>query len=97
MLLNIFLNALVLGFIVLIITKGQNRPDISILLGLPIGLSFLSGILFLFLGYFSIIISFGISVFALRWAFDLTTRQSLTATSIWSVWLLVYAIVRSIL
>jgi hypothetical protein len=94
MLLNIFLHALVLGIIVLIVTKGQNRPDISILLGLPIGLSVLSGFLFLFLGYFSIIISFGISVFALRWAFDLTTRQSLTVTSIWSVWQIVYTIIK---
>jgi hypothetical protein len=94
MLLNIFLNALVLGIIVLIVTKGQTRPDISILIGLPIGLSVLSSLLFLFLGYFSIIISFGISVFALRWAFDLTTRQSLTVTGIWSVWQIVYPIIR---
>lgn len=97
MLLNIFLHALVLGIIVLIVTKGQNRPDISILLGLPIGLSFLSGLLFLFLGYYSIIISFGISAFALRWAFDLTTRQSLTVTSIWSIWQIVFTIIKDIL
>jgi hypothetical protein len=94
MLLNIFLDALVLGIIVLIVTKGENRPDISILLGLPIGLSVLSGFLFLFLGYFSIIISFGISVVALRWAFDLTTKQSLIITSIWSVWQIIFAIIR---
>jgi len=93
MLLNIFLHAIVLGIIILIVTKGQNRPDISILLGLPIGLGVLSGFLFLFLGMFSIIISFGISVFALRWAFDLTTGQSLLITGIWSVWQIVYAIV----
>jgi hypothetical protein len=93
MLLNIFLHAIVLGIIILIVTKGQNRPDISILLGLPIGLGILSGFLFLFLGMFSIIISFGISVFALRWAFDLTTGQSLLITGIWSVWQIVYAIV----
>ena len=93
MLLNIFLHAIVLGIIILIVTKGQNRPDISILLGLPIGLGVLSGFLFLFLGMFSIIISFGISVFALRWAFDLTTGQSLLITGIWSVWQIIYAIV----
>jgi hypothetical protein len=92
MLLNIFLHAIVLGIIILIVTKGQNRPDISILLGLPIGLGVLSGFLFFFLGMYSIIISFGISVFALRWAFDLATKQSLIITSIWSVWQIVYAI-----
>jgi hypothetical protein len=93
MLLNIFLHAIVLGIIILIVTKGQNRPDISILLGLPIGLGVLSGFLFFFLGIYSLIISFGISVFALRWAFDLTTKQSLIITGIWSVWQIVYAIV----
>jgi hypothetical protein len=93
MLLNIFLHALVLGIIVLIVTKGENRPDISILLGLPIGLSVLSGFLFLFIGYISVIISFGISVFALRWAFDLTTRQSLLVASIWSIWQILYALI----
>ncbi len=92
MLLNIVLHAIVLGIIILIVTKGQNRPDISILLGLPIGLGVLSGFLFFFLGMYSIIISFGISVFALRWAFDLTTKQSLIITGIWSAWQIVYAI-----
>jgi len=51
MLLNIILNALILGIIILIVTKGQNKPDISILLGLPIGLGILSEILFCSLEY----------------------------------------------
>ena len=91
MFIEIFLHALILGIIVLVVTKGQNKPDISILLGLPIGLSILSSFLFLFLGYFSIILSFAVSVYALRWAFDLTTKQSLIITSIWSVWQIVYS------
>ncbi len=92
MLLNIILNALILGIIILIVTKGQNKPDISILFGLPIGLGILSGILFLFLGIFSLVISLGIAVFALRWAFDLTTNQSLIVTGIWGAWQIVYSL-----
>jgi presenilin-like A22 family membrane protease len=91
MLLNIFLHALVLGIIILIVTKGQNKPDISILLGLPISLGVLSGILSLFLGLFSLVISLGIAVFALRWAFDLTLKQALIVTGAWGVWQLLFS------
>ncbi len=93
MLLNIFLHAFVLGIILLIVTKGQNRLEGSILLGLPIGLGILSGILFLLLGIFSLVISLGITVFSLRWAFDLSINQSLIVTGIWGAWQIVYAII----
>jgi uncharacterized membrane protein len=74
------------------VTKGQNKPDISILFGLPIGLGILSSILYIFLGIFSLIISLGISVFALRWAFDLTTKQSLIVIGFWGAWQIVYSL-----
>jgi presenilin-like A22 family membrane protease len=94
MLLNIILNALVLGIIILIATKGQNKPDISILFGLPIGLGILSGILFLFLDLFSIVISLGIAIFALRWAFELTTKQALIVTGAWGVWQILFSMIK---
>jgi hypothetical protein len=92
MLLSTLLNALVIGVSVFIITKGQSLPDLSILIGLPLGLGLLSGILFLLLGFFSLIISLGIAVFALRWAFNLETKQSLIVTGIWCVWQTIYAL-----
>ncbi len=93
MLLNIILNALVLGIIILIVTKGQNKPDISILFGLPIGLGVLSGILFVFFGLYSLIISLAIAIFALRWAFDLTTQQALIVTGAWGAWQIIFSLI----
>ena len=93
MLLNIILHALVLGIIILIVTKRQNKPDISILFGLPIGLGILSGILTLFLGLFSLPISLGITIFALRWAFDLTTKHAIIVTGVWGVWQILFSMI----
>ena len=86
------LNAVVLGVIVLLVTKGHNKPDVSILLGLPLGLGLLSSVLFLFLGWIAIILNLGIAIFVLRWAFDLSTRQSLLTTGMWGVWQIVYSL-----
>ena len=88
---GMILNAVVLGVIILLVTKGENRPDISILLGLPLGLGLLSSFLFLYLGWIAIVVSLGISIFALRWAFDLSTKQSLVTTGAWGVWQIVYS------
>jgi hypothetical protein len=93
MLLGFFLNALVLGIIVLIVTKGESRPDISVLLGIPVGLGVLSVLLFFFLGIFSLIIVLGIAIFALRWAFDLTTKQALIVSGLWGVWQVIYSLI----
>jgi hypothetical protein len=85
MLFNIFLNAIVLGITIYLITKGETKPDISILIGLLSGLSILSGLLSLFIGIFFLIVAFAIIVFAIKWAFDMTTKQSLLTTGIWIV------------
>ena len=92
MLFNIFLNALVLGIIIYFVTKGQTRPDISILLGLPIGLGILGGVLSLFIGMFALIISFGITIVALKWAFSMSTKESLITTGIWILWQAIYSL-----
>ena len=93
MLLNSVINAIILGIVILIVNKGQNVPDISILLGLPIGLGLLSGFLILLLGIYSVAIIFGIALFALRWAFSLTTKQAVTVTGIWCAWQIAYAFI----
>ncbi len=92
MILSMLLNAVVLGVIVLLVTKGANRPDITILLALPLGLGLLSSLLFFYLGWISIAVSLAIAIFALRWAFDLTMKQSLISTGAWGVWQIVYSL-----
>ena len=93
MFLNSILNAIILGIVILIVNKGQHVPDISILLGLPIGLGVLGSILMLFFGFYSIVIIFGIALFALQWAFSLTTKQSVTVTGVWCAWQIVYTLI----
>ncbi len=91
MFLDLLLHAVVLGVIVLLVTKRQNKPDVSILLGLPLGLGLLSATLFFYFGLISIVVSLAIAIFALRWAFDLSTRQSLITAGIWGVWQVGYS------
>ncbi len=93
MFLNSILNAIILGIVIFIVNKGQNVPDISILLGLPIGLGVLGSILMLFFGIYSLIIIFGIALISLKWAFSLTTGQSAIVTGIWCVWQVVYTFI----
>lgn len=97
MLFNIFLYALVLGVIIYFVAKGQTKPDISILLGLPLGLGILGGVLSLFLGMFALIISFGITIVALKWAFSMTTKESLITTGIWIVLQAIYSVAGELL
>jgi len=97
MLFNIFLNALVLGIIIYFVTKGQTKPEISILLGLPIGLGIIGGVLSIFLGIFSLIISFGLTIAALKWAFSMSTKESLITTGIWIVWQAIYTFAAELL
>jgi hypothetical protein len=97
MLFNIFLNALILGIIIYFVTKGESKPDTSILLGLPLGLGILGGILSLFIGYFALIVSLVITIFALKWAFSMSTRQSLITTGIWILWQVIYSVAGELL
>ena len=93
MILGILLNAVVLGVTVLLVSKGEKKPDVTILLALPLGLGLLSSLLFFYFGWVSIVVSLAIAIFALRWAFDLTTNQSLITTGVWGVWQVVYSLI----
>ncbi len=92
MILGILLNAVVLGVTVLIVSKGEKKPDITILLALPLGLGLLSSLLLFYFGWITIVVSLAIAVFALRWAFDLTTNQSLITTGVWGAWQILYSL-----
>jgi len=97
MLFSIFLNALVLGIIIYFVTKGQTKPEISILLGLPLGLGILGGVLSIFIGMFALVVSFGITIVALKWAFSMSTKESLITTGIWIVWQAIYTVAGELL
>ena len=93
---NVLVNAIVLTIIIWLVLRGEDRPNTSGLLALPLGLSILALVFSLllggveFIGRLYLIAVFAVSVFSLRWSFDITLWQSLLVSGIWIAWLVLY-------
>lgn len=93
---GVLINTIVLTIIIAVILRGEDRPDTSGLLTLPLGLNILALVSALligkvpFIGELHWILVFVVSVSLLRWIFDITLKQSLLVGGIWMGWMLLY-------
>ena len=100
---NVLVNAIVLTIIIWLVLRGEERPNTSSLLALPLGLSILTLVFSLllgrveFIGRLYLIVVFAVSVFSLRWSFDMTLWQSLLVAGIWIAWLVLYPFLADLL
>lgn len=94
---TLILNTCVLGITVFFVSGGSGHIEKYSLFGLCIGLGLMSFLLSLFIGLLSIVVVFGVTVVALKWMCDMTTKQSLIATAIFTGWQFAYAIAKELL
>ena len=92
----VLIQTVILTIIIWLVLRGEDRPNTSGLLALPLGLSILALLSALligtihFMGRLHFILVFAVSVFLLKLVFEITLKQSLLISVIWVGLMLLY-------